>query len=233
MTNSELGWYTILKQSCLLKGVVRHFTTILSLKGQLLFKNHSNPSPDPLKRPNFLPLGLEKSWCSTLLPKSSSSFRDASILMSKIWIYLCLNPSVLIQQELLSDCSCPSTPGESVMNPDWTTSLKWREHEESKLLTFMNRSKFCYPPSPCGCQFTLNFLGQKSWCEFKCYTWNGSWSTSYYITTHNFETKTQFNLWLNDLRLELKSLPLLFKKQKCKQYFILWFTCWKVFPFLC
>lgn len=192
-------------------------TPLLILLRDLIFCLLGLRNPDALlfSQSPAVPLGMHLSWCL------------------QTWIYLCLNPSVLIQQELLSDCSCPSTPGESVMNPDWTTSLKWREHDESKLLTSMNRSKFCYPPSPCGCQFTLNFLGQKSWCEFKCYTWNGSWSTRYYITTHNFETKTQFNLWLNDLRLELKSLPLLFKKQKCKQYFILWFTCWKVFPFLC
>lgn len=110
--------------------------------------------------------------------------------------------------------SCPSTPGESDMSPDWTTSLKWKENEGSKLLTFMNWSKFCYPLSPCGYQFTLNFLGQKFWCEFKCYTWSRSRATSYYFTTHNFETKIQFNLWFNDLQFELKRVSPTFSGNK-------------------
>lgn len=108
-------------------GVFRYFTTILSFRETTQSTNDGNSFLNTHKRPSFLSLGLEKSWFPILLPKSNSAFRDASSLTHVIITFIFLikvysDGSRVILKEFL-----PLHPGELVMSPDWTASLKWRE----------------------------------------------------------------------------------------------------------
>lgn len=108
-------------------GVFRNFTTILSFRETTQSTNYGNSFLNTHKRPSFLSLGLEKILISYSSPKVKQCLRDASFLMHVIITFIFLikvysHGSRVTLKEFL-----PLHPGELVMSPDWTASLKWRE----------------------------------------------------------------------------------------------------------
>lgn len=127
MTNSELHWCTLLKESCLLQEFSGTSQLYCPSGRQLNLQITAIPSSTLISIPVFCLLGLKKSWFPILLPKSNSAFRDASFLMHVIITFIFLikvysHGSRVTLKEFL-----PLHPGELVMSPDWTASLKWRE----------------------------------------------------------------------------------------------------------
>lgn len=144
----------------------------------------------------LLSLGLEKYQFPILLLKTSSPFKDASFLTCRIFFFL--NQHVFIWQQGYSKQFLPLHPGELVMSPDWTASLKWREQAVTTGQggTTLSASGCCpmwaglclLPLFSCLSLLSIHpkLLGTKilMWIQTLQSIWTGSWPISYYFTPH-------------------------------------------------